>query len=93
MANELAEQEAPPAQYESSPMSVIKGEHDEIAELIWRAFREPLSRAAFGEALCLILEDISGFENPDPDTLQDLIGVAWEQYRSAIPDSKDFVSA
>lgn len=93
MANELAEQEAPPAQYESSPMYVSKREHDEIAELIRRAFREPLSQAAFGEALCLVLEDISGFENPDPDSLQDLIGVVWEKYRSAIRDSKDFVSA
>lgn len=87
------ERENTVAAYESSNIYLDERARNELAELIRQAHKLPLSRTAFGDALCLVLEDISGFESPDPDILNDLIGVVWEVYRSAMRASKVSASA
>lgn len=71
-----------PAEQVSTLSSLTERERDELADFVRQSHGPLLSRAAFADALCLVLEDVSGFENPSPDMLADLICIIWDCYRS-----------
>ncbi len=70
------------AEQASTLTSLTERERDELADFVRQAHGPRLSRAEFADALCLVLEDVSGFENPSPDMLAHLICAIWDCYRS-----------
>lgn len=71
-----------PAEQANTLTSLTERERNELADFVRQSHGPLLSRAAFADALCLALEDVSGLENLSPDTLADLICTIWDCYRS-----------
>lgn len=82
MTDEQAEHKRIASSNQSTFGSLTERERLELVDFVRQTHGPLLSRAAFGDALCLALEDVSGFENPNPDMLADLICAIWDGYRS-----------
>ena len=52
-----------------------------LVDLLLETSGAALSRADFSEALCQVLEDVSGFEHPAPAELARLVADLWNDYR------------
>ena len=53
-----------------------------LVELIRSEYGYSVSKSQFIEVVFNLLENISGFENPDTDTTSELINNLWRTYRA-----------
>jgi len=63
-------------------------QESELVDVILEQHGAELSRADFVETLLQLLEDIAGFENPTPATLELLGQRLWDEYRSEYPKAQ-----
>lgn len=75
--------DAPPEQ-KSTLTSPSERERGELADFVQQSHGPSLSRAAFNDALCLVLEDVSGFESADESILQLFTDDLWPIYQANI---------